>query len=89
MGNFMLVADWTRTGYAVLEDGSRALEYNHIHFTAFDIFMAKRHETAQGDLALEEYIKDGSYTSKEVDDAKKFWEETLKSSRQKQETLAI
>lgn len=88
MGNFMLVADWTRTGYTTLPDGSKALEYIHTHFSAFDIFMARRHQNGDGSPDLEAYRKDGSYSAAEIEGARAYWESTLKNDRAQQEALA-
>ena len=71
VGNFMLVADWTRTGSVRLPDGSLALEYIHDAFVAFDCFILKRHD----DLA--DYIRDGSYSQDEIDAAKKYYQRYL------------
>ena len=88
IGNFMLVADWTRTGYTTLPDGSVTLEYNHKHFASFDIFMARRHQLSDGTSDLLAYIQDGSYDEQEVDDAQHYWEKHLKNDPLKQQELA-
>lgn len=82
VGNFMLVADWTRTGTATLPDGSKALKYVHAAFAAFDIYLLKRHETEQG------YIDDGSFTAKEVGEARRYWQTYLENDPQRREELA-
>ena len=82
VGNFMLVADWTRTGMATLPDGSKSLKYIHAAFAAFDIYLLKRHETEQG------YIDDGSFSAKEVEDARTYWEKYLQNDPQRQKELA-
>lgn len=82
IGNFMLVADWTRTGTAVLSDGSKSLIYIHAAFAAFDIYLLKRHETEQG------YIDDGSFSAEEVQEARKYWETYLQNDPQRQKELA-
>ncbi len=74
IGNFMLVADWTRTGHAVLEDESRALEYIHDAFVAFDVFILKRHDR------IEAYIEDDSYTQEEIDAATHYYQKYLKTN---------
>ncbi|MDP9128651.1 MAG: mannonate dehydratase [Pseudomonadota bacterium] len=88
MGNFMLVADWTRTHYEELRDGSKALAYDHERFMAFDIFMAKRHADKDGQVDFSAYQKDGSYSAKEIESAKIYWETKLKDNRSDQESLA-
>jgi mannonate dehydratase len=77
VGNFMLVADWTRTGITQLHDGSVALEYIHDAFVAFDLFLLKRHNSIQ------EYIDDGSYTQEEIDSATSYWARFLEGNSQR------
>lgn len=81
VGNFMLVADWTRTSTATLPDGSKTLKYIHSAFAAFDIFLLKRHETEQA------YIDDGSFSSEEVEEARQYWERYLINNPEKQQRL--
>ncbi|MDD3277159.1 MAG: mannonate dehydratase, partial [Kiritimatiellales bacterium] len=81
VGNFMLVADWTRTGTATLPDGSKSLKYIHAAFAAFDIYLLKRHETEQ------DYIDDGSFSAKEVEQARIYWEKYLQNDPQRQKDL--
>lgn len=81
VGNFMLVADWTRTGTATLPDGSKSLKYVHAAFAAFDIYILKRHETEQA------YIDDGSFSSAEVLEARKYWEQYLETNPERQKEL--
>ncbi len=82
VGNFMLVADWTRTGTATLPDGSRSLKYIHAAFAAFDIYLLKRHETEEG------YIQDGSFTAEEMDEARHYWNTYLKDDSPRRQALA-
>ncbi|MDC7223707.1 MAG: mannonate dehydratase [Spirochaetales bacterium] len=81
VGNFMLVADWTRTDMVELEDGSKALEYEDDAFMAFDIYILKRHDSEEG------YIADGSYSREDVAAARTFWEQTLSKDTARQEAL--
>jgi mannonate dehydratase len=81
VGNFMLVADWTRTGTATLPDGSKSLKYVHAAFAAFDIYILKRHATEQG------YIEDASFSAEEVEDARKYWKQYLETNPQRQKEL--
>jgi len=81
VGNFMLVADWTRTGVAELADGSHSLKYIHAAFAAFDIYLLKRHESP------EQYIEDGSFTPDEIKDAALYWNKYLKDDPQRCDEL--
>ncbi|HKL21584.1 MAG TPA: mannonate dehydratase [Tichowtungia sp.] len=82
VGNFMLVADWTRTGAATLPDGSRSLQYVHAAFAAFDIYLLKRHDSEQG------YIDDGSFTAEEVEAARAYWQKGLENDPGRRKALA-
>lgn len=82
VGNFMLVADWTRTGVATLCDGSKSLKYIHAAFAAFDIYILKRHETEQA------YIDDGSFSAAEIEEARTYWQQYLQNDPQRQKELA-
>jgi mannonate dehydratase len=81
VGNFMLVADWTRTSITTLPDGSKTLKYIHSAFAAFDIFLLKRHDSEQG------YIDDGSFTKEEVEEARKYWNTYLAHDPARQQAL--
>lgn len=81
VGNFMLVADWTRTGTATLSDGSKSLKYIHAAFAAFDIYLLKRHETGQ------DYIDDGSFSAEEVEQAERYWKKYLENDPERQQAL--
>ncbi len=82
VGNFMLVADWTRTGMATLSDGSKSLKYVHAAFAAFDIYLLKRHGAEQG------YIDDGSFSAEEVEEARTYWEQYLADDPKRQAELS-
>ena len=73
VGNFMLVADWTRTEIACLSDGSKCLKYVHAAFAAFDIYLLKRHDNEQA------YIDDGSFSAEEVEEARTYWTKYLEN----------
>lgn len=81
VGNFMLVADWTRTCITSLPDGSSTLKYIHSAFAAFDIFLLKRHDTPQG------YIDDDSFSAEEVEKARLYYEKYLKDQPERQREL--
>lgn len=81
IGNFMLVADWTRTGTATLHDGSRSLQYIHAAFAAFDIYLLKRHPAEQ------DYMDDGSFSAAEIEAARQYWETFLKHNPSRQQEL--
>ncbi|MBN2164366.1 MAG: mannonate dehydratase [Pontiellaceae bacterium] len=82
VGNFMLVADWTRTSITQLPDGSKTLKYIHAAFAAFDIYLLKRHETEQA------YIDDGSFSAEEIDEARCYWDRYLVNDTDRQKQLA-
>ena len=81
VGNFMLVADWTRTSITALPDGSKTLKYIHSAFAAFDIFLLRRHDSEQG------YIDDGSFTIAETEEALRYWEAYLANDPERQQQL--
>jgi mannonate dehydratase len=81
VGNFMLVADWTRTGIATLPDGSITLKYIHAAFAAFDIYLLKRHDHER------DYIDDGSFTGEEIQEARLYWEQYLAQDAARQQQL--
>ncbi len=81
VGNFMLVADWTRTSRTTLSDGSKTLIYIHSAFAAFDIYLLKRHDSEQG------YIDDGSFSKIEIKEARKYWDTYLAHHPERQSEL--
>ena len=81
VGNFMLVADWTRTSITNLPDGSKTLKYIHSAFAAFDIYLLKRHDSEQG------YIDDGSFSEAEVHEARRYWDAYLANKPECQQEL--
>ncbi|MDZ8117951.1 mannonate dehydratase [Pontiella agarivorans] len=81
VGNFMLVADWTRTSITRLADGSKTLKYIHAAFAAFDIFLLKRHTSEQA------YIDDGSFSAEEVEEARKYFKTYLAGNSERQQEL--
>ncbi len=81
VGNFMLVADWTRTSTTSLPDGSKTLKYIHAAFAAFDIFLLKRHDNEQA------YIADGSFSAEEIEEARQYWDRYLAGNTERQQKL--
>jgi mannonate dehydratase len=81
VGNFMLVADWTRTSIDSLSDGSKTLKYVHAAFAAFDIYLLKRHDSVQG------YIDDGSFSDAEAEEAGRYWATYLDKDEERQKRL--
>ncbi|VGO23111.1 mannonate dehydratase [Pontiella sulfatireligans] len=81
VGNFMLVADWTRTSITALPDGSKTLKYIHPAFAAFDIYLLKRHDNEQ------DYVDDDSFTAAEVEEARQYWNQYLANDTERQQQL--
>ena len=81
IGNFMLVADWTRTAITRLDDGSVALSYDHDAFMAFDIFILKRHPSEHG------YLEDASYTQEDIDKARNYYVSHLQNDEERRTAL--
>lgn len=81
VGNFMLVADWTRTDIVSLDEGSKALEYSDLAFMAFDLYILKRHKREEG------YIQDGSYSKEAIEGAREYWDNILSKDKERQAAL--
>lgn len=69
--NFMPVLDWTRTNLAYeVEDGSTALRFENVAFTAFELFLLQRPGAAN------------TYTEIQKKDAKQYFEKLTDSDKQ-------
>jgi mannonate dehydratase len=68
--NFMPILDWVRTEHNFInEDGSKALLYNQLAFTYFDVFLLKR-PNAENDYSEDEKAKALEFGDKLSEDEK-------------------